>query len=115
MSKDKNASGTPVNTQVTDSKTFDAKKHPSRVLGARKNGYGIGGGYERPLKQTEKVKTDNRDGLYGPVPLSGYYGGGTADTADTRFRMGQAGFLKELAWYRAQFGEETALSKKKEE
>ncbi|HEY6331710.1 MAG TPA: hypothetical protein VI756_20455 [Blastocatellia bacterium] len=107
MSEQKKES-TPPKAQIAESKIIDPRNHPSRVLDLRKNGYGIGGGYERPLKQPEKIKTDNREGLYGPIPTAGYYGGGTADI---RFKVGQAGFRDELSWYRAQYGEETGLSK----
>lgn len=88
---------------------IDATKHPSRVLDLRKSGYGIGGGYERPYRQKEKIRTDNTEGLYGPIPISGYYGGGTSEL---RFKEGQAGFRNELPWYRPQFGEETSGGKK---
>jgi hypothetical protein len=113
MSEKKKETGAPAKVQVADSRIIDPRNHPSRVLDLRKNGYGIGGGYERPLKQPEKIKTDNREGLYGPIPTAGYYGGGTG-TADIRFKVGQAGFRDELPWYRAQYGEETGLAKKKE-
>jgi hypothetical protein len=108
MSEEKKDGAPSAKVQVRDSRIIDPRNHPSRVLDLRKNGYGIGGGYERPLKQPEKIRTDNRDGLYGPIPTAGYYGGGTADI---RFKVGQAGFRDELSWYPAQYGEETGFSK----
>jgi hypothetical protein len=48
---------------------------------------------------------DNRGESYGPVPHAGYYGAGAGNE---RFERGQAGFDKELPWYRVQYGERTS-------
>lgn len=96
-------------TPPANSTVIDPKHHPSRLLGMRKSGYGIGGGYERPLKQTERIKDENPEGLYAAVPIAGYYGGGTTDI---RFKVGQAGFRNELKWYGPQFGEQTGFPDK---
>ena len=78
--------------------------HPSRDLGLRARGYGIGGGYERPYQK--RTTPSHKPGeVYGPLPHSGYYGGG-AETK--RFKQGQAGFTSELSWYAHQYGEETS-------
>jgi hypothetical protein len=111
MDEKKDKGPGPEKSPVHNSGIIDSKKHPSRVLDMRKSGYGIGGGYERPYRQKEKIRTDNPDGLYGPIPESGYYGGGTDDI---RFKTGQAGFRNELSWYGPQFGEQTSGPKKKE-
>jgi hypothetical protein len=110
MTKKENEDAVSAESVTVDSKVIEAQGHPSRVLNLRRSGYGIGGGYERPYKQKEKIKTDNSEGLYGPIPLSGYYGGGSSEI---RFKMGQAGFRNELPWYGAQFGEETSGYEKK--
>lgn len=78
--------------------------HPSMSLEARRHGFGIGGGYERPLK---KKACPNTAGLYGPLPHAGYYGSGSPTA---RFGIGQAGFNEEAKWFEAQFGERTSAS-----
>ena len=87
------------------STTGSLKAHPSRSLGPRAKGYGIGGGYERPYTRDRSGKRDSRRGLYGPLPHSGYYGSGTANRP---FKTGQASFSDELEWYRKQYGERTS-------
>ena len=82
-----------------------AQGHPSRSLAARKNGFGIGGGYERPYKQKEGARSDSKKGLYGPIAEGGHFVSGNADQ---RFKIGQAGFKEEQALYKDQFGEETS-------
>src|SRR5260370_40478386 len=57
---------------VQDSGIRDARKHPSRSLEERKSGFGIGGGYEKPYRRRETARTDNRNGLYAPIPHAGY-------------------------------------------
>jgi hypothetical protein len=81
--------------------------HPLRSLDLRRAGYGVGGGYERAYRKKVKEKVDDRKGSYGPIPHAGYYGG---DIQHQRFRVGQATFENELAWYKKQFGEETSGS-----
>jgi hypothetical protein len=81
------------------------KGHPSRNLQSRSGGFGIGGGYERPYRKENSKKSENEEGLYGPLPHAGYYGSGTADRP---FKKGQAGFAEELPWYRLQYGERTS-------
>ena len=76
--------------------------HPSMSLEARRNGFGIGGGYERAIRRKPEARTV---GLYGPLPHAGYYGSGFPVT---RFSMGQAGFSEEAEWFENQFGRETA-------
>lgn len=78
--------------------------HPSRSLGPRAKGYGIGGGYEKPYRRPLPPAA-NQTGSYGPVPHSGYYGAGAGAE---RFERGQAGFKDELSWYGAQYGEKTS-------
>ena len=96
--------------EATLAASNQGKKHPSRSLEARKRGFGIGGGYERIRGESEKIRIDCKNGLYGPVPHSGYYGGGRSST---RFSIGQAGFRDELSLYPNQFGDETSGYKKK--
>lgn len=86
-----------------------ASGHPSRNLGPRAKGYGIGGGYEKPYRGRPTVKDRQRD-IYGPVPHSGYYGAGAGKE---RFERGQAGFDEELSWYGPQYGENTSGQSKK--
>lgn len=83
----------------------EEKKHPSNNLAARKGGYGIGGGYERPYKKKEKAKTDNRQASYSVICHGGYSGAGSSSR---RFAVGQATFEDEIEWYTAQYGEETS-------
>lgn len=78
--------------------------HPSRSLGPRAKGYGIGGGYEKPYRN-RPLPQDHQSESYGPVPHSGYYGSGAGTE---RFERGQAGFNNELSWYDAQYGEQTS-------
>ena len=87
------------------------KPHPSRRLEMRSGGYGIAAGYEKPYKRTKVEQKKTRDESYGPIPHSGYYGAGEALRP---FKVGQAGFDKELEWYRNQYGRETSgYSRKK--
>lgn len=81
------------------------KGHPSRNLGSRSRGFGIGGGYERPYRKERPKTADNDEGLYGPLPHSGYYGSGVGERP---FKRGQAGFADELSWYSSQYGEKTS-------
>jgi hypothetical protein len=83
---------------------FFPSAHPSRSLGPRAKGYGIGGGYEKPYRERSLPK-DHQSVSYGPVPHAGYYGAGAGDE---RFERGQAGFGDELSWYEAQYGETTS-------
>ncbi len=76
--------------------------HPSKSLEARRKGFGIGGGYERPLRRKSEACPG---GLYGPLPHAGYYGSGSPAT---RFGIGQAGFSEEAKWFEEQFGERTS-------
>ena len=85
-------------------KLYSASNHPSRSLKPRAKGYGIGGGYEKPYR-TRPHPSDQPHESYGPVPHSGYYGAGAGAE---RFEVGQAGFNRELGWYRAQYGESTS-------
>lgn len=79
-------------------------RHPSRNLEPRSRGYGIGGGYERPYRKASS-RNDVHAESYGPLPHSGYYGGGLASK---RFKQGQAGFSEELSWYGPQYGTDTS-------
>jgi hypothetical protein len=85
--------------------------HPSRLLRARKRGYGIGGGYERPYRKERAHTGDSPTLLYGPLPHAGYYGDGTMARP---FKRGQASFMNELDWYKTQYGERTSGYEKKE-
>ena len=85
--------------------SYTSKQHPSRRLELRSGGYGIGGGYERPYRKEKAKKGDADDGLYGPLPHSGYYGAGEAARP---FKVGQATFQNELSWYEKQYGENTS-------
>ena len=86
-------------------KAPSTQHHPSRSLAARRNGFGIGGGYERPYRQKETARSDNKEALYGPIAEGGFFVSGDADQ---RFAIGQAGFEEEQSLYEAQFGEETS-------
>jgi hypothetical protein len=86
------------------------KPHPSRKLELRSRGYGIAAGYERPYKRARGEQQKSKDESYGPIPHSGYYGAGEALRP---FKVGQAGFDKELEWYRNQYGKETSGYAKK--
>jgi hypothetical protein len=95
---------------VTIPKASSGLGHPSRSLAARKNGFGIGGGYERPYKQKEISPADNKTGLYGAIAEGGRFISGNADQ---RFAIGQAGFNEEESLYKSQFGEQTSGYKEK--
>jgi hypothetical protein len=82
-----------------------SRSHPSRSLGSRSKGYGIGGGIERPYRKDKSTKGDGRRGLYGPLPHSGYYGAGSASRP---FKAGQATYSDELELFRNQYGERTS-------
>ena len=84
--------------------TSSPGSHPSRSMGARAKGYGIGGGYEKPYRQGPRPRARQGE-TYGPVPHAGYYGAGAGKE---RFERGQAGFKDELSWYDAQYGESTS-------
>jgi hypothetical protein len=86
-----------------------AKKHPSRNLKARRQGFGIGGGYERPYRKERMNQADSEKELYGPLPHSGYYGTGIGARP---FKRGQAGYSDELSWYESQYGVKTTDYKK---
>ena len=86
------------------------KPHPSRKLEMRSGGYGIAAGYEKPYKRLKSEESKDRDQSYGPIPHSGYYGSGESLRP---FKFGQAGFDKELEWYRNQYGRETSGYAKK--
>src|SRR5215813_13041367 len=86
-------------------KNTGAQQHPSQSLAARKRGFGIGGGYERPYKQRESARSDNQTGPYGAIAEGGFFSSGNADQ---RFAIGQAGFKNELPLYKKQFGEQTS-------
>ncbi|HKG20347.1 MAG TPA: hypothetical protein VKC34_00495, partial [Blastocatellia bacterium] len=102
-------SGGPVSNR--DARTHNSgltaagKAHPSRRLELRAKGFGIGGGYERPYRKDKSKPEDDRQGLYGPLPHSGYYGVGSSLRP---FKLGQATFDEEIAWYRNQYGEKTS-------
>src|SRR5215469_12011363 len=92
---------------VTVPPQSEAEKHPAWSLEQRKQGFGIGGGYERPYRLRAIGKTDSRTGLYGPIPHAGYYG---ANDPQRRFSVGQATYSGEISWYKRQFGEKTSGS-----
>jgi hypothetical protein len=85
--------------------TGPLKRHPSRNLGPRAKGYGIGGGYERPYKKERAGSKDTRKHLYGPLPHAGYYGTGSAERP---FGEGQASFSNEIELFHKQYGERTS-------
>ena len=85
-------------------------RHPSRNLSARAQGFGIGGGYERPYRKEKPKPSDASEDMYGPLPPGGYYGTGVGARP---FERGQAGFSEEMAWYRSQYGEATSGYEKK--
>jgi len=76
--------------------------HPSQNLEDRARGFGIGGGYERPLRRIAGVGTTVSN-VYGTVPPSGYYGGGVGQLP---FEFGKANFGHELGLYPDQYGRE---------
>jgi hypothetical protein len=92
---------------VSSAPQSEAAKHPAWSLEQRKQGFGIGGGYERPYRARATGRTDCRTGLYGPIPHAGYYG---ANDPARRFSLGQATYRDEISWYRRQFGEKTSGS-----
>jgi hypothetical protein len=100
--KDRVASSEPPSGEPTQ--RYSRTSHPSRSLGPRAKGYGIGGGYEKPYRERPRPKDHQRES-YGPVPHAGYYGAGAGKE---RFERGQAGFKDELSWYGAQYGEKTS-------
>jgi hypothetical protein len=89
---------------IKETEATSVDSHPSRNLQPRARGYGIGGGFEKPYRK-RITPADQRNGSYGPVPHSGYYGAGAGAE---RFQRGEAGFKKELEWYGAQYGEKTS-------
>jgi hypothetical protein len=85
------------------------QKHPSIDLGRRSQGFGIGGGYERPYAKNKGQGKPSATILrYGPIPHSGYYG---STDEGLRFKVGQAGFKSELDLYKAQYGDKTSNRK----
>lgn len=84
-------------------------KHPSLNLQQRVDGFGIGGGHERPYKRNESPTSRLHPTSYGPIPHSGYYG---SAESSLRFRLGQATFNQEISLYKSQFGQETVKAKK---
>lgn len=92
---------------VTIPKIPSVQHHPSRSLAARRKGFGIGGGYERPYKEKEPARSDNKAGLYGAIAEGGIF---TSGNAEQRFAIGQAGFRNEQSLYKDQFGEQTSGS-----
>jgi hypothetical protein len=98
-------SDTRTSDDVTVPKITTVQGHPSHSLAARRNGFGIGGGYERPYKHKEGSRSDNAAGLYSAIAEGGHFVSGDADQ---RFRIGQAGFKQEQSLYKSQFGEQTS-------
>src|SRR5215471_3671326 len=92
---------------VSNPPQSEAAKHPAWSLEQRKQGFGIGGGYERPYRARATGRTDSQTGLYGPIPHAGYYG---ANDPARRFSLGQATYRDEISWFRPQFGEKTSGS-----
>jgi hypothetical protein len=90
------------NDEITFRSAKSNMNHPSRVLGLRRRGFGIGGGYERRY-QTEQKEPESD--VYGPLPHAGYYGAGTGSRP---FKEGEATFNQELSWYRKQYGTQTS-------
>jgi hypothetical protein len=82
-----------------------SRKHPAWSLEERKDGFGIGGGFERPYRRASGGRTDSRKGLYGPVPHAGYYG---ANAPEQRFSVGQATYKEEIELYKRQWVEKTS-------
>ncbi len=83
--------------------------HPSKSLGTRFKGFGIGGGYERPLRKGTGVVV-RAGNVYGTVPPGGYYGG---TEGGMPFEFGEAGFGCELGMYCKQYGLESVIKIKK--
>ena len=106
--KDETASQESVTRDESKGNDPTRSQHPSRSLEPRARGYGIGGGYEGPYRKRSR-SADPQSESYGPVPHSGYYGAGAGAE---RFERGQAGFKRELSWYRAQYGESTSGQQK---
>jgi hypothetical protein len=92
---------------LTIPRSLTVQHHPSRSLTARRNGFGIGGGYEHPYRQKETARADNKAAQYGAIAEGGKFASGEADQ---RFAIGQAGFKDEQSLYKNQFGEETSGS-----
>lgn len=99
--------GSDFNKKSKSDNTDDRNsKHPSGDLGRRSQGFGIGGGYERPYTRDARKPANNT--RYGPVPHSGYYG---SAHNGLRFKLGQAGFRTELDLYKTQYGDKTITKK----
>ena len=100
----------PSSLKKDEQKTvYDA--HPARNLEPRAQGYGIGGGYERPRRRSVESVEKSQE-TYGPLPHSGYFGSGAGPE---RFKRGEAGFRDELSWYLAQYGRTTTDNEKKDD
>ena len=84
-----------------------SKKHPAWSLEERKDGFGIGGAFERPYRRPPAGRTDSHKGLYGPIPHAGYYG---ANDSRQRFGVGQATYKEEIALLERQWVEKTSGS-----
>jgi hypothetical protein len=104
VAREKSSNPAGVGTRV-DSAEREVRRHPSRSLDARRSGFGIGGGYEKPYKPKIPSSPEGVRSQYGPISEGGYYGAGNSFP---RFKVGQAGFQSELAWYHKQFGEKTS-------
>lgn len=92
-------------TSQDDTVVKDQGKHPSKNLGLRKGGYGIGGGYEKPRARRSMAPSGSEPEAYGAICHGGYYGAGTTGQV---FKIGEATFGDEREWYRRQYGEKTA-------
>jgi hypothetical protein len=79
--------------------------HPFKDLEARRNGFGIAAGIEKPYKIGSQNNQEVDEEAYASIPHSGYYGVGLGDRP---FKRGQAGFESEINWYKNQFGEVTS-------
>jgi len=92
---------------TSENPSLKAKKHPVWSLEERKDGFGIGGAFERPYRRAPAGRTDSRKGLYGPIPHAGYYG---ANDSRQRFGVGQATYKEEIALLERQWVEKTSGS-----
>jgi hypothetical protein len=94
-----------VSKDEQDTLVRENTNHPSRSLPARRRGYGIGGGYEKPRTRGAQKNEQAPPGRYGAIAHGGYYGSGGGSRP---FKLGQATFEDEIEWYKAQFGEDSS-------
>ena len=86
-------------------------EHPSRNIEVRRNGFGIAAGFEISYDNYSdyNLLIESRSDQYVSIPHCGYYGVGLGSRP---FKIGEAGFSEELAWYKEQHSGTTASKEK---